>query len=151
MVGIIEKLLTKLFGEPEEINGNGRCPAYLYRWIVAKRKRFNVYIHHFVGDDWSLDLHDHPRRFITIGIWGWYVEKNENGEKYYSSPWIRSFRAEHKHRIMTPEKNCWTIAIVIKPSTREWGFWNEGQFIPWRQYVYGDKKHIADSRTACGE
>jgi hypothetical protein len=148
---MIEKILSKLFGVAEEINGDHRCPTYLYRWIVMEAKRFNAYIHHFVGDDWSLDLHDHPRRFISIGLWGRYTEQTSNGTREYVAPWIRTFPAEHQHRITTPSKSCWTFVIVLKPSVKQWGFWHNGVFIPWRDYVTGDKKHIADSRIACKE
>ena len=30
----VTKLLTWLFGAPEEINGHERCPTYLYRWRI---------------------------------------------------------------------------------------------------------------------
>lgn len=150
--------LTKLFGMPEEINGGNRCPTYLYRWTVAKLpgKRY-IYIHHFVGDDWSLDLHDHPKRFISIGLKGSYVEETpfEPSDSEwaalgpvrttYRAPWIRSFPATHIHRICVPSKSCWTLVFVLK-ATRPWGFWHLGKFIGWRAYVNSTE---ADERTAC--
>ena len=147
-------LLNKLFGTPEEINGANRCPTYLYRWHLWRTRWFRVYLHHFVGDDWSMDLHDHPKRFISIGLKGWYREwrpcKVCGGARcerptVYRAPWIRSFPAEHIHRIETPSKSCWTLVIVLK-STREWGFWHERQFVPWRQYVNSE---VADKMKAC--
>jgi hypothetical protein len=69
--------------------------------------------------------------------------------RVFQAPWIRSFPAEHIHRITTPSKSCWTFVIVVNAS-RPWGFWHNGQFIPWRDYVFGDKRHIADQMTACG-
>jgi hypothetical protein len=153
------RLLTRLFGKPEEINGADRCETYLYRWIMLNTKNVKAYLHHFVGSDWSRDLHDHPKRFISIGIWGSYVEytpadmadwSNENGQivnaKTYRAPWIRSFPATHIHRLTAT--NCWTIVIVLK-TVREWGFWNRGRFIHWREYVYGASKHIADESKDC--
>lgn len=116
----MHKFLNKFFGPVEEINGN-RCPTSLYRWKIIGIKQYKLYIHHFVGDDWSINLHDHPRRFISIGIYGWYYEDTPNGTKKYTAPWFRSFPAEHKHRIRVPSKNCWTLAIVLK-ITRQWGF-----------------------------
>jgi hypothetical protein len=113
--------------------------------LLAKRGLFGVYLHHFVADDWSRDLHDHPKRFISIGLWGWYFEDTPAGTKRYHAPWLRTFPAEHIHRLRVPSKNCWTLVIVLKP-VREWGFWHEGQFIGWRQYV-GSK--TADKMKAC--
>lgn len=147
--------LNRLFGKPEEINGANRCPTYLYRWHVWATRWFKVYLHHFVGDDWSLDLHDHPKRFISIGLKGWYYEFTPapptpyTQRKRYSAPWIRSFPANHIHRITTPSKSCWTLVIVLA-TVREWGFWHDGQFIHWRDYVKG-KDGIADKMKACGD
>ena len=135
----------------EEINGRDRCPTYLYRWTLLKVGAYSLYVHHFVGDDWSLDLHDHPKRFISIGLKGWYVETTpcpdcaQNHRRVYRAPWIRTFPAEHRHRIQTPSGSCWTLVITLK-STRGWGFWHLGKFIPWRTYV---ESETADSRKAC--
>lgn len=145
----VTKILNRLFGQPEEINGADRCPTYLYRWHIWKTRWFKCYLHHFVGDDWSLDAHDHPKRFISIGLKGWYIEERPNPigtvwEEFHA-PWFRTFPAEHIHRITTPSKNCWTLVIVLKDE-RKWGFWHEGIFIPWREYV-GSK--LADKMKAC--
>lgn len=141
----------------EDINGGERCPTYMFRWTLLKAKNWGVYLHHFVGDDWSLDLHDHPKRFISIGLWGNYVEytpfypahsewaKLGPVRKVFRAPWIRSFPSEHIHRIETPSKSCWTLVIVLK-AVRPWGFWHEGKFIGWREYVGSE---VADKMKAC--
>jgi len=152
---MLESILNRLFGEPEQINGHERCETYLWRWTVAKWRGRGIYLHHFVGDDWSRDLHDHPKRFISIGLWGWYIEQTPwladvPGSwrfKKYQAPWIRSFPATHIHRLAVPSKNCWTLVIVLKP-VREWGFWHERKFIPWKRYVEG-QDGIADKMKAC--
>jgi hypothetical protein len=150
----MQKILSRLFGTPEEINGGKRCPTHLWRWTILKwRGKFSLYLHHFVGDDWSRDLHDHPKRFISIGLWGWYLEETpcpyveHTHVKKYRAPWIRTFPATHIHRITVPSKNCWTLVAVLKP-VREWGFWHLGRFIPWRRYVEGEDG-IADKMKAC--
>lgn len=156
-------MLELLFGKAEEINGGERCPTYLFRWTVIKGRDWAVYLHHFVGDDWSRDLHDHPKRFISIGLWGSYVEwtasqrdmfRVSEGEpepgfvRKWRAPWIRSFPAEHIHRLETPSGSCWTLVIVLKRQ-REWGFWHKGRFIHWRSYVKGADSAIADKMKAC--
>src|ERR1700685_4363228 len=139
--------IDRLFGKSEEINGGDLCPTYLYRWtLFAWKGHFSIYLHHFVNDDWSLDLHDHPKRFVSIGLWGSYLETTPAGliqhhpetrMTKYRAPWIRTFPANHIHRISVPYGSCWTLVIVLKP-VREWGFWHEGHFIPWRRYVDGE-------------
>ena len=142
------RIFTRMFGVPEEINGASRCPTYLYRWIVARTRWFKIYLHHFVADDWSLDLHDHPKRFISIGLKGGYVNSFHFVHRFWKwaalgpvrttfrAPWIRSFPAEHIHRLQMsgPGQGCWTLVIVLR-GTREWGFWHLGEFIHWRKYV----------------
>lgn len=158
----LHNTLSRFFGGVEEINGRHRCPTYLYRWTLFKwRGHFSAYLHHFVGDDWSLDLHDHPKRFISIGLWGWYLEETPSPVKNplvdpdrlrlvkkYHAPWIRTFGATHIHRLSVPSKSCWTLVIVLKP-VREWGFWHLGRFIPWRSYVDGADAATADKMKAC--
>jgi hypothetical protein len=140
------RLLNALFGRPEEINGRERCPTYLYRWTLFKTLCGSLYIHHFVGDDWSLDLHDHPKRFVSIGLWGQYRETTPSESRIYRAPWIRTFPATHIHRLsMVDGKTCWTLVAVLRP-VRAWGFWHNGKFIGWREYV--DSK-TADDRKAC--
>lgn len=144
----------------EEINGGERCPTYLYRWTIARFGAYRIYLHRFVADDWSLDLHDHPKRFISIGLWGRYRESTpiwrgwspetrwQAGciDRVYRAPWIRTFSADHIHRIsMVEGGHCWTLVITLK-ATRQWGFWHFGRFIPWRHYVNSD---MADHRKAC--
>lgn len=150
----MKELLDRVFGKAEEINGRERCATYLYRWTIGKWRGRGVYLHHFVGDDWSHDLHDHPKRFISIGLKGGYTEITP-GEKrtVFKAPWIRTFPAEHIHRIVMSRGwlgeigDCWTLVIVLKP-TRQWGFWHFGTFVPWRQYVDSE---TADQMKACDE
>lgn len=136
----------------EEINGAGRCPTYLYRWTLLRLgKWFAVYLHKFVGDDWSTDLHDHPKRFISIGLRGQYVETTPSGSGWneheiFRAPWLRTFPATHRHRLsLIGGRPCWTLCIVLRP-VREWGFWADGAFIPWRTYIRSKR---ADDAKAC--
>lgn len=140
----------------EEINGNFRCPTYLYRWTLFQPRRprvfwrgFGVYLHHFVGDDWSRDFHDHPKRFVSIGLAGQYAEETPAGRRVYRAPWLRTFPASHIHRLsMIEGGDCWTLVIVLR-TVREWGFWHDGIFIPWKEYVRGSASAIADKMRAC--
>ena len=141
------------FLKHEEINGGEVCPTYLHRWTLLKIRGWVLYLHKFVGDDWSRDFHDHPSRFWSIGLWGRYVEETPSlvdGPRYpaktlYRAPWVRSFPAEHRHRIVLTGKRrpCWTLAIH-GPQKRKWGFWQGSRFIPWRLYV---DEEAASNRT----
>ena len=143
-------MINRIFGY-EEINGYGRCP-YLHRWCLFVLPRgVRVYLHKFIGSDWSRDLHDHPKRFISIGLWGSYVEEYVPGyvhakkRRRYRAPWIRSFPAEHIHRLILDCPVCWTLVLTL-PESRAWGFWVRGEWIPWKKYVYSAR---ADEAKDC--
>jgi hypothetical protein len=127
-------LIDRIFGL-EEINGE-LCPTYMFRWRLLRLPWFQIYLHHFVGDDWAGDRHDHPKRFVSIGLSGEYVEETPEGERIYRAPWIRTFPATHTHRIRLskPEQDCWTVVIALR-AVRDWGFWHAGRWIHWELYV----------------
>lgn len=140
-LNFIDRLL-----QMEMISGDGMCPPYMYRWTLAKARNWSVYLHHFVGDDWTRDLHDHPKRFISIGLWGRYVEETLVGERVWRAPWIRSFPAVHRHRLkLIDRRQCWTLVIVLK-AERDWGFWSKGRWVQWREYL---KTPEARARKSC--
>lgn len=131
---MIQRFIDWLFSM-EEINGHRRCPTYMYRWCLFRIPWFAVYLHHFVGDDWSRDRHDHPKRFVSIGLKGRYVEETPIRERVYTAPWIRTFPATHVHRLrLINDEPCWTLVLVFRP-VREWGFWSEQTWIHWKRYV----------------
>lgn len=147
---IAHRLLSAVFGQPEEINGHGRCPTYMYRWTLGHIGPVKFYVHRFVGDDWSRDLHDHPKRFISIGLWGSYWEQVPATEPdlkrwlHYVAPWFRTFKPVHQHRIECYQ-GCWTL-VIVGPTKREWGFWPEGRFVHWREFVTGP---LGDRAKVC--
>lgn len=135
-------LLNAVFGAPEEINGGGICETYLYRWVLWKGPNGRaLYLHHFVGDDWSRDLHDHPKAFVSIGLAGGYDEEyrvdpdGALGYRQWRAPWFRRFPATHIHRLKTKHLGgCWTL-VYVGPVVRAWGFWVNGKWWPWHYYV----------------
>lgn len=140
----MQAFINRLF-RMEEINGAELCPTYLFRWTLLSTPWFSVYLHHFVGDDWSRDLHDHPKRFWSIGLWGSYVEETLAGEREYRAPWFRTFPAEHAHRIRLRDgQRCWTLVLVGR-RVRNWGFWVRDRWIPWRKYVGSQDAFAAKS------
>lgn len=141
----LRSLLSRWF-PMEEINGDGMCPTYLYRWTILRWRARALYLHYFIGDDWTLDLHDHPRRFVSLGLWGRYIEETQAGERVWRAPWLRSFPATHRHRLKLIDKRpCWTLVLVLKKE-RPWGFWTEGRWVEWRQYL---KLPAASERKSC--
>ena len=130
----------------EDIDGQGRC-EYLHRWWLRHAKSWGAYLHHFVYSDWSRVFHNHPRRFVSIGLYGRYFEERPDGSVIeYRAPWIRTFPASHIHRVVLREgETCWTLVIVFK-AVLTWGFFPDGKFMHWKQYVNSPR---ADEDKIC--
>lgn len=140
----VARLLTRLW-PCVLMDGGRRCP-YLRRWTIHKAHRWSLYVHQFIGDDWSTDRHDHSARFISIGLWGRYLEETDRGTRLWRAPWIRTFPATHAHRLrLVDGRHCWTLALVGRV-TRSSGFYVDGQW--WPSAVYQGSGR-ATSHTAC--
>lgn len=171
--GVISRWLTRHF-LLEQINGHEACPTYMYRWTLWHHKSGRaIMLHRFVADDWSVELHDHPKRFISVGLWGSYVEETPAlvlpdmefhfggpvwlgglRSRLWQAPWIRQFPATWRHRLRLVTGECWTL-IYVGAAVRPWGFWHEPYgdgwhtpyFVNWELYV-GDAA-LVDSVKSC--
>ena len=96
----------------------------LRRWTLLRGFRGRaLYLHHFRCSD-ARSLHDHPKRFVTIGLRGGYVEERLNPSpllwtratgrlrRQFRAPWVRGFPARHAHRVRVSRRGCWTLAYV---------------------------------------
>ena len=150
----MSKVLNKLFNY-EDISLN-EDRSYMHRWGLFSSyfsKRYlrgrNVYLHCMVGDDWSRDMHDHPKKFWSIGIAGCYVEETPYKTTTYRAPWFRSFPPEHVHRLRLGSKRVWSL-VYTGPIERDWGFWvlkevfKDKQFKDWGWYQNRKKIYWKD-------
>ena len=157
-------LLNRLFRH-EELSGDEACPTYMHRWTLMGFGRYGkVYLHKFVGDDWCIDPHDHPKGFLSIGLKGRYWEDYylvtpnsafllDHGREW-RAPWIRYFPPEHIHRISLYRRSlrdytpvpCWTLCVVGR-ARRPWGFWLRGEkhWVVWNKFV----SKYGKARKAC--
>ena len=126
----------------ERVDGDG-VSEYLERWTLLRfGEGRKLYLHHFVGSDWSRDMHDHPKLFVSIGLRGGYVEETPlthprsrfRKRTVFRAPWIRWFPPRHIHRVRIAPAGCWTLVFVGK-TRRDWGFWRNGRWIHWIAYV----------------
>lgn len=133
-----------------ELSGPDGGEPYAYRMALANLwGRCSLYLHVFVGDDWSRDPHDHPKWFLSIGLWGSYDEEVYTvpdhawdrpelaGIERFVAPWVRWFPAEHIHRLRVPEGKRVVTLCITGTQTREWGFWSKaaGRWQHYRSYL----------------
>lgn len=143
-------LWRKLTGPPDAIIGDSYNP-YMYRWYILPKVANwpRVYVHKFLRSDDDRALHDHPWAFLSILLWGNYIEVTDH-DMVERTPGSVAYRPiTHRHRVMlcltndrlggpAREKPCWTL-FITGPERRDWGFWCNGEtgerFIPSKQFV----------------
>jgi hypothetical protein len=150
---LIEWITTLFSGRPHFYIGGQENP-YLLRWYLIPRNRWlNLYLHKFMRDDDDRALHDHPWWFVSVMLWGGYVETrparpSEPGAYYKRREgwfcdcprgWLSVVfrRATDRHRVSLDRGHCWTL-VLTGPKVREWGFWCPKGFVVWTDFVAQD-------------
>lgn len=123
--------------------------AYLIRYRLFRCPWFGIFLHRILREDNDRDLHDHPWPFISIVLWGGYVEERPGSFLKFSHsghpihqpvPVKRGLfstafrRATDQHRITVVKPQTWTLFIPFGRK-REWGFQTPGGWMDWRTYV----------------
>jgi hypothetical protein len=71
----IERLVSKLFGPPEQMYARTPVPCHRDRWIIVDRARLKIYLDHFVGQGWCRAPEYYPKQSISVGL-AEFVEGN---------------------------------------------------------------------------
>jgi hypothetical protein len=119
------------------------CGApFLARLAIFTIFGLSLKLHIFLRSDADIELHDHPWSFWTLILCGGYNEVTEKGV-ITRKPGSLSFRpAKWRHRVELNIKQhpnwqelrpCATLVLTM-PVKRDWGFWRDGKFIPWREF-----------------
>ncbi len=130
---MIEAILRKLFKVREIPHPEGGL--YLRRYFITPRWfPLRVFVHQIFTPDPDRVMHDHPWDFWTFPLSG-YREVNMHNRGFVDLCRWHFRPAEYVHRIIhldyTP---TWTI-VVARKARREWGFWVDGRWVHWREYL----------------
>lgn len=115
---------------------------YLDRLRIIQTPLFGFYLHHIHRPDRDRDPHDHPWSFLSVIIAGSYREKiwpdKRDPQKYITRNRKRwspgRLRRGSAHIITSMNGPLWTL-VLTGPRRGEWGFWTDGSFVPWREYI----------------
>lgn len=115
--------------------------TYLKRLRIVQTPMFGFYIHWINLPDEDRDPHDHPWKFISIVLRGGYKESVYTTRKqiYYNEHKrfsVHKMGTEKAHQITKLQPRTVTLIFTGKRS-REWGFWTEQGWVPWREYNKG--------------
>ena len=132
-------------GKPDLVIGDQAHP-YMLRWHLFRWRHFpRIYIHKFLRSDDDRAPHDHPWWFVSILLWGSYVEHRwidgVRQVRRRTAPSIAFRPISTRHRVELTEewydmnsryglRPAWTL-IVTGRDVRGWGFWcPREQFVP---------------------
>lgn len=129
---------------PDEIMMRENEP-YAERWYLLRSGGAdsgpNLYLHRFLVDDDPV-LHDHPWASASWLVEGEIAEtwSREGADPERSEERLRPGdlvvrSAVHAHRLRIVGGGCPVTLFATARKEREWGFWPEGRFVPWRAYV----------------
>lgn len=124
---------------------------YLDRLRILQTPLLGIYLHHIHRPDREQDPHDHPWSFASLVLAGWYEEdvwpdKRDPHRRITRERgrWsLRRLGRDSAHIITGTNGPLWTL-VVTGPKRGGWGFWRDGQFIPWREYDYARGKDGSD-------
>lgn len=142
---------------------------YLDRWGVGHDRVGRVLVHRMTAPDPGVDLHDHPWWFVTIPLWGGYVEERADVREAVELATIaekwpetcrrgsaedrlplrpRMMRLDECHTIVAlRRRRCWTL-VIGGPRVRRWGFYTPMGYMDERIY---DESVRADRRDMWAE
>ena len=104
------------------------------RWEILKTRWGSIWIHGIYKEDQDPYLHNHPWDFISVVLFGKYLEKTE--DKFITQSFgkinVRDGSKYHKiFKLYT--KSVYTLFIVSNVK-REWGYNKDGEFISNENY-----------------
>lgn len=116
---------------------------YLDRLRLVATPWFGIYVHHIVAPDRDQDPHDHPWRFGSLVLKGWYNEElhpiphvmplKKEPWRYRRWSW-HTMPREQAHRIVELSPGgVWTLVLVGR-RRGTWGFFTPFGFVDWKEY-----------------
>jgi len=112
---------------------------YLDRLRIIVTPWFQIMLHRIYRPDRQRDMHDHPWSFLSVVLWGSYVEDTPAGVKKVH--WWNWKSSTDRHSIRECSRRpVWTL-VFTGPKRKTWGFWVDGgtRFVKWTDYekLYG--------------
>lgn len=140
--------------------------VYLDRWGLSIDRIGGIYLHRMTAPDPGLDLHDHPWTFVTIPLWGGYIEERSDTRTAslcaaMADRWartctrgvtgevrclrLRMMRLDECHRITKlRRRSAWTL-VFRGPRRRGWGFYTATGYVDEHTYdvtVRADRRDL---------
>lgn len=118
--------------------------VYLDRWGIRIPRLGAVLLHRMAAPDPGNELHDHPWAFLTIPLWGGYIERRADAQHARddhcfilfnrSMRWEtrrpfrpRRMRLSEAHSVTALRRRTSWSLVFTGPLRRDWGFYTRSQ------------------------
>jgi hypothetical protein len=122
--------------------------VYLERWGIEHDRIGGVFLHKMSAPDPGPDLHDHPWSFVSLILWGGYVERRTKIRdvlrwgslgaargRYSRLPLsLRPMPRTECHRIIGLLRSTSWSLVIHGPRRQRWGFYTPDGFVDWEAY-----------------
>jgi hypothetical protein len=129
----------KVFPLKKKIIYRENHEPYLIRYSLFACPWFAVKIHKILRSDDNC-LHDHPWKFLTILLWGSYIEHSDQAIAGVVVRIVKQYKAgnilyRHLHYIhrLEIDKPVTSLVITFK-KRKKWGFFTPEGWVEWFKY-----------------
>lgn len=135
---------------------------YLDRLRLVETPWFSVFLHHIHRADVERDPHDHPWAFASLVLCGGYREQVWPDKRQACAGLggyivrvrrrgsLRFLGRDAAHIIKEVTGPLWTLVVTGPDTDDEWGFYVNGRYVGWRDYVGPSKAAEFEERKAQG-
>lgn len=118
---------------------------YIIRWFLLGSKgegddRWGLRLHKIVKSDSLRHCHDHPYKFVSLILWGGYIEHRPDKSVHRYRPGMLNYKGLDDFHALELRKPAWSLVVTgrrrqdrLKESS-DWGFLTEEGWIGWREY-----------------
>ena len=142
----MKEVFRSFFLVKEIVSKEGK--VHFRRWRLLATPWFNIYIHNIMRSDEEAHPHDHPWHFLSIILWGGYIERWLGAyEDWAYRDGIRSLRSNRRlpgtmvyhnakdfHKITLLKKSAWTLVFTFGKRRTSWGYQTQHGWIDHRAY-----------------
>lgn len=127
----------------EVIGGeDGGLPLMVRYHLTPATRLGQLVVHVFQRPDQDRHLHDHPFHFLSLCLWGGYIEEVAPDPGRPEDPAMRPHRpgrlrfvhARHTHRVVYLMKRISVTLVWRTPQVRSWGFRVGPKWVHWSAY-----------------
>jgi hypothetical protein len=106
--------------------------VYLDRFEIITTPWFGIKLHKIYRPDNQRDLHSHPWKFLSIILFGSYVEDTNDGPRVCR--WFNWKNLTDFHSIRAVSRSpVWTL-VFTGPKRQVWGFKTPSGWVAWYDY-----------------